>query len=428
MNVFEHKKQEWVNREEPIFIKKIDLSKNTTGWLVIDSIGSGVAVGGIRLGKNVSLEEVKQLAAEMTLKFSFYNRPIGGAKAGIRCPSQLNIKEREDIFYNFGKSLHTLLSNSVYIPGTDMGTHKTDIEQLFNGAGMVIEVDQDPIDSSYYTAVSVFSALKAVTFFKEMELKEARLGIQGLGNVGLKLLQIASEHGIKLVAGSTQHGALYSPNGLDVKEIFDLAKKHGDKFVSYYDGAEKIGLKEFFEKDMDIMCPCAGIYPVNKGNIEQIKAKIIVSGCNVAATEKIEKQLYEGGITYLPGFVCNAGGVLGGILRRYGIEEKERSDFLGRGIQSKVRILLEQAKKSENSPAEIARNIVLKNHEKFTLESKARARMNGKLSISFRLKNHGVTEMLRTILWKLIQRELIVPNYMRKLLVKKLVFDRLFKS
>lgn len=80
MNIFEYKKQKWVKKRNPILIKEVNLPKHTTGWLVIDSIGSGVAVGGIRLGKNVSLEEVKQLAAEMTLKFSFYNRPIGELK------------------------------------------------------------------------------------------------------------------------------------------------------------------------------------------------------------------------------------------------------------------------------------------------------------------------------------------------------------
>ncbi len=53
-------------------------------------------------------------------------------------------------------------------------------------------------------------------YFNKLDLREARLGIQGLGKVGLNLLQLASEHGIKLVAGSTQHGALYSPEGLDV--------------------------------------------------------------------------------------------------------------------------------------------------------------------------------------------------------------------
>ena len=130
MELFEYKKQKYVKNEEPIFIKKVDLPKNCTGWLVIDSMGFGSACGGIRIGKNVSLEEVKLLANEMTLKYSFYNLPNGGAKAGICCPFKVTNKEREEIFYNFGKSLNTLLCHRIYIPGTDMGTTQNDIDQL----------------------------------------------------------------------------------------------------------------------------------------------------------------------------------------------------------------------------------------------------------------------------------------------------------
>ena len=93
MDLLKYKKQMWKKEEDPIYIKKIDLPKNSIGWIVIDSMGYGSATGGIRLGKNVNLEEVKQLANEMTLKFSFYNLPIGGAKAGICSPLPINRKE-----------------------------------------------------------------------------------------------------------------------------------------------------------------------------------------------------------------------------------------------------------------------------------------------------------------------------------------------
>ena len=432
MDLFKFKKQMWKNEKYPIYIKEIRLPKGHVAWLVIDSLGYGSATGGIRLGRDVNIEEVKYLANEMTLKFTFYNLPTGGAKAGIYSPSPINSTEREDIFFKLGQDLKPLISSKIYYPGTDLGTYKDDIDHLFKGAGLVAEQDtvnnHDIIDSSYYTAVSVFSALKSIASFRNLELKDTRLGIQGLGKVGLKLLKLASEHGIKLVAGSTQHGALYSTEGLDISRIYDLSNKYGDEFVSYYNDEQKIELNEFFEKDMDIMCPCAGINPINNGNMNKIRTKIIVPGCNVAATEIIEKQLYKRGINYLPGFVCNAGGVLGYTLKRFGIEDSERTDFLSMGIQSKVSNLLEQAKKRVKSSTEAARSIVLKNHEKFTLESQARARMNGKLSFSFRLKNHGASEMIQTLLCKLIERKIIAPNYIRKSLTKKIVFDRLFKN
>jgi glutamate dehydrogenase/leucine dehydrogenase len=430
MNLFEYKKQMWTKKKEPVLVKEVKLPNDCIGWLVIDTLGYGFAAGGIRIGKKVNLTEVKLLAHEMTLKRSFYNQPIGGAKAGICCQNRLKNKDREEIFTYFGNALKPFLANKIYFPGTDLGTNQNDIDQFFKGAGIVdsygVKDNHDYIDSSYYTAVSVFSVLRSIADFKNIKLKNIRIGIQGLGKVGLKLLQLASENGMKLVAGSTQHGALYSEKGLDVIKIFDLAKKYGDEFVNYYGKEQKIELDEFFEKDMDIMCPCAGIYPINEGNTDKIRAKIIIPGCNVAATETIEKQLYEREIMYVPGFVCNAGGVLGYTLKRIGLDQKERSPFLSQGIKSKVDYLLRESIKHKTAASDIARKIANQNQEKFILESKAR--MNGKLSVlTVRLKNYGIAEVLRTIVWKLCTNKIIQPYYIRKYVVKKIAFKRLFR-
>ncbi len=204
-------------------------------------------------------------------------------------------------------------------------------------------------------------------------------------------------------------------------------KKHGDEFINYYNGAQKIELNEFFDQDMDIMCPCAGIYPINKNNIEHIRAKIIVPGCNVAATEEIEKRLYERGIMYLPGFVSNAGGVLGYTLKRFGLEKNQRGHFLSQGIQSKVTYLLGQSEKYKRSPLNMVQRIVSQNKEKFTLESNAR--MNGRLALlKSRWQIEGTAGAMRSILSKLIERKMIAPNCLRQVLAKRIIFERLFKD
>ncbi len=427
MEILNYNKTKWINRKEPLFIKEVKLPDNLIGWIVIDSIGTGYSSGGIRLGKKVSLEEVKLLANEMTLKRSFYNQPIGGAKAGIYCPHPSDNLSREEIFKNFGNALKPLIESKIYSPGTDMGTTQKDIKHLFEGAGINKVYDNDVIDSSFFTAISIFSALKALCLFNDLNLKGMRLGIQGLGKVGLKLLEFATKHEMKLVAGSTQYGALYSTEGLDVNRMLDLSRKYGDKFVNYYDKNDKISLEEFFEKDMDVLCPCAGIYPINSKNIDRIMAKIIVSGCNVAATEKIEKQLYKKGIAYLPGYVCNAGGVLGYTLKKFGIESNERSSFLSQGIQNRVNYLLRQSEKLGQAPSYIARSIVRQNQEKFASESQAR--LKGRLSVLIvRWRNDGIAAILRTIFWKFGKHKPISSNYIRKHLARKIAFNQLFKN
>ena len=418
-------KSMWVRKiGEPLLIKEVDLGGDRHGWLVIDSLGNGQASGGVRLGNSVTLDEVQALATEMTLKFSFLNLPLGGAKAGIYCSGPMSEQERASLFVNFGEGLGPILRERTFLPGTDMGTYPADVGNLFKGAGLVRK-NQGLLDSGFYTAVSVFSALKATSGILGISLSGARIGIQGLGKVGLKLLHFAYEHGMKIVAVSTRVGALHSPRGLEAEQILDLAGKYGDDLVSHYQRADSIHLEELFEQDMEILCPCAGMYPIHRDNIDKIRAKIIIPGCNVAAAPEIEESLFYKGIIYLPGFVCNSGGVLCFLLSNYGLREEEISTFLSRGIGRKISALLTKAKKNNVSPAVAAMSIVRKNQEGFIQESEARSK--GRLNLAMvRFRKSGTTEMIRTLLWPIVQNALSGSSSMRKKLAQKILFERLF--
>jgi glutamate dehydrogenase (NAD(P)+) len=418
-------KSMWAKKAEgPLLVKEVDLQGNNRGWLVIDSLGNGQASGGIRLGNGVTLSEVQALAAEMTLKFSFLNLPLGGAKAGISCPSPVSEEERARLFFSFGEGLGSILREKTFLPGTDMGTYPEDIGHLFRGAGLV-KNNPGLLDSGFYTAVSVFSALKATSSILGVSLSGARIGIQGLGKVGLKLFSLAHEHGTKIVAVSTRAGTLYSGQGLETKQIIDLAGKYGDNLVSHYQGADNIDLEDLFEQDMDILCPCAGLHPIHRGNVDRIRAKIIVPGCNVAAAPETEERLFNKGIIYLPGFVCNSGGVLCYLLSTYGFSGEAISNFLSQGIGRKVSSLLIQARKNNESPAATAMSIVKKNQERFIRESEARAK--GRLNLGMvRLRRSGLTEIIRTLLWPIVQNALSGSPSIRKKLARKILFQRLF--
>lgn len=424
----EFEKLKWTRKEDnPVLVKEVDLNGKNRGWLVIDSLGGGNATGGIRMGEGVTLDEVKELAAEMTLKYSFLNLPIGGAKAGIYNPSPLSIRAREDLFFRFGKAVGPLLREGIYLPGTDMGTHTPDIEQLFRGAGIMKRRQGESMDSGYYTAVSVFSALQATSSFIGIPLSGARIGIQGLGKVGLRMVQLALQHRLEVVAVSSVMGALYSPFGLDTEQILSLAKRYGDALVLRYQGASHIAPEKLFEQDLDVLCPCASLHPIHPGNLDNIKARIIVSGCNVTATPEVEDKLFSKGINYLPGFVCNSGGVLCYFLSHHGLNEKEISRFLSHGIRRKVTSLLLRAKKSGESPCATAHRIVKQNQNRFTCESEAMLR--GKMIMAAaRLRSSGVMEMMRTAIWPFVRSALYGPSSLRRWMARRVLFERLFLS
>jgi len=420
-------KLRWTKKaDEPILIKELDLHGSNRGWLVIDSLGSGRAVGGVRMGVGVTLDEVRELAAEMTLKFSFLNLPTGGAKAGIRTPSPVSGREREALFLGLGEALEPLLRAGVYLPGTDMGTYPRDLDNLLRGAGMREKKQGATLDSGYYTAVSVFSAVEAALAFLGIPMSGARIGIQGLGKVGRRLVQLASEVGLRVAAVSTRMGAVYSAQGLDAERLVDLAERKGDEVVLNYEEGRAIEREELFEQDLEILCPCAGLYPVHPGNVDRIGAKLLVSGCNVTATSEVEDRLFARGITYLPGFVCNSGGVLCYILADYGLSEEEIRTFIGSGIRRKVTSLLTRAEERGESPRALAHRIVKQNQERFACESEAKAKGKTRLA-RIRYRNAGTMEMIRTAVWPLVRSGLPGPRSIRRGLARKIVFDRLFQ-
>lgn len=404
-------------------IIETQLPHHSRGWLAIDSMGDGSATGGVRFGENVSVDEIRELAEEMTLKFSFLNLPIGGAKAGICCPRPVSSDEKKEIFLGFGRALSQLLKDRAYQPGTDMGTMPHDIRHLLEGAGLESEKSHQKINSGYYTAVSVFSALNAAVSASGLEMKGLRISIQGLGKVGIELIRLAARHGLKLVAAATRKGALLSSQGLDADTVISLAEQYGDDAISHYQDINPIAAEDIMTTDTDILCPCAGSHPIHAGNVDQIRANIIIPGCNVAASSEIGDRLFERNIIYLPGFVCNSGGVLCYLLSAYGFAEDDLTDFLAQGIGQKVKLLLDRAKSLGISPAIAARQTVERYQQRFVRES----RSVGKLQQAIvRFKSCGIRETIYTLVWAAVRGGLHRQG-LKQHLARKILSDRLFK-
>src|SRR2546427_12539135 len=65
------------------FLRDNDEVEVYTGYRVLYNTSRGPAKGGIRFDMNVTLDEVKALAAWMTRKWARVNVPFGGSKGGV---------------------------------------------------------------------------------------------------------------------------------------------------------------------------------------------------------------------------------------------------------------------------------------------------------------------------------------------------------
>ncbi|MBN1832571.1 MAG: Glu/Leu/Phe/Val dehydrogenase [Deltaproteobacteria bacterium] len=333
----------------------VSRGSNILGYLVIDSLVAGRSCGGLRLLPDVDEWEMRQLARAMTLKYGFLGLPQGGAKAGVRGDPEGPLTERRKRLMEFGEAIAPLLQNRIYVPGTDMGTDIDDIRYMLKGVGVPIKYRElRKNDSGYYTAVSVFTSIKQAVRHLRKDLSKCTIAIEGYGKVGSALAGLLQDIHVRVVAVSTSKGAIYNPQGLDIKVLTELTANAGSQAVNLYTDAKHIEPKELLELPVDILCPCARHASVNRKNADLISAHIICSGSNNPVTPEAEAVLSNKGVLCLPDFVTNCGGVLGGTMEFASIRKNKIARFIDGNLGSLVARLLEKAESQNLRPRVIA--------------------------------------------------------------------------
>src|SRR5438132_14252825 len=95
------------------------------GYRVLYNTSRGPAKGGIRFDMQVTLEEVKALAAWMTWKCAVVNIPFGGSKGGVVCdPFKLGAGELERLNARYTAAIAATLGPYTVVPATDVTTNE----------------------------------------------------------------------------------------------------------------------------------------------------------------------------------------------------------------------------------------------------------------------------------------------------------------
>ncbi|MEU6181765.1 Glu/Leu/Phe/Val family dehydrogenase [Streptomyces coeruleorubidus] len=349
------------------------------GVLVIDNTARGVGKGGTRMSPTVSVVEVARLARVMTWKWAGVDLFYGGAKAGIAADPAS--PDKEAILRAFARAL----SNEVpreYVMGLDMGLTEDDaaiIQDELGDRGTAVGTPAHlggvAYDKLGVTGYGVAEAADAAAQHLRLPLSGARVAIQGFGAVGHAAALRFAELGATIVAVSSARGALHAPTGLDVPTLQAAREEHGDDFVTRHPRGTVIPSGQELTVDCDILVPAALQDVIDETTAHQIKAKLVVEGANLPTSPQAQSVLAERGITVLPDFVANAGGVVAAAFamdaRYSGFRPETPAIFetISKRLRANAVTVLEEAQRRSTTPHIAGRSLA---------EDRVRAAMRAK--------------------------------------------------
>lgn len=291
------------------------------GYRVLHSNILGPGKGGIRFDPDVTLDEVRALAAWMTWKCAVVDIPYGGAKGGIACnPREMSAGEIERLMRAYTLAMADIFGQDKDIPAPDMGTGPREMAWLMDeyskSKGMTVPgvVTGKPLvlggSLGRTEATGRGVMVSALAGMDKLKLNpyRATAAVQGFGNVGSHAAQLLREKGVSVCGISDITGAYYNEKGIDIEKAIEYRNTHNG-LLEGFEGAEKIDGDELLTLPVDVLVPAAKEDVITKHNAAKIQAKLIVEGANGPTSAKADDIINEKGIMVVPDILANAGGV-----------------------------------------------------------------------------------------------------------------------
>ena len=266
--------------------------------IAIYSTALGPALGGTRFypypSEDAALADVLNLARAMAYKNALAGLDHGGGKAVIiGDPARL---KSEALLRAYGRFVQSL--NGRYITACDVGTYSEDMDIVARECRHVTgrtELNGGAGDSSVLTAFGVFQGMRAAAehAWGTSSLEGRRVGVEGVGKVGRRLVDHLIEAGAQVVICDVNPGAVQS-----VRARHPSVEAAADR-------------DRLLASAIDIFSPCALGGSINDDTMTLLNARIICGGANnQLAHPGIEKLLADRGIVYAPDYMVNSGGVI----------------------------------------------------------------------------------------------------------------------
>jgi glutamate dehydrogenase (NAD(P)+) len=290
------------------------------GFRVLYNTSRGPAKGGIRFDMQVTLEEVKALAAWMTWKCAVVNIPFGGSKGGVVCdPLKMSVGELERLTRRYTAGIIATLGPDSDVPAPDVNTNERVMAWIMDTYSMHVRhtvtavVTGKPVEMGGSLGRREATGRGCMIVTKEalkhlgMPVAGTTVAIQGFGNVGSVAAEMLQREGCTIVAIGDRTGAIHNAKGIDIADAIRYVKEK--KTLEGYSKGDKITNDELLTLDVDVLLPAALENVITSKNASKIRAKIVCEGANGPTTAGADAILDDKGVFVIPDILANAGGV-----------------------------------------------------------------------------------------------------------------------
>ncbi|MGD0759989.1 MAG: Glu/Leu/Phe/Val dehydrogenase [Candidatus Sulfotelmatobacter sp.] len=291
-----------------------------TGFRVQHSIARGPSKGGIRYAPDVTLDEVRALAAWMTWKCAVVNIPFGGAKGGVICdPHKMSMGELERMTRRYTAELIEFIGPEKDVPAPDVNTNEQTMAWMMDTYSMHMRqtvtavVTGKPINIGgsrgrrEATGRGIMIVCDEAIRKLGLQRESSRVIVQGFGNVGSNAALLMHEAGYKVIGIAEVGGGLLNTNGIDLKALTEFRQKNGT--VHGFPGAEKGATEDLLTTECEILIPAATENVITSRNVNRVKCRILAEGANGPTTSAADDILTDKGVFVIPDILANAGGV-----------------------------------------------------------------------------------------------------------------------
>ncbi len=295
------------------------------GHRVLHSSTRGPGKGGLRYHPDVTADEICALASWMTWKCAVVDVPFGGAKGGVACdPKQLTEVDLRRITRRFIAELGDAIGPHTDIPAPDINTDAQTMAWVYDtynaihpGRNNLPVVTGKPLDIGGSAGRREATGRGILHVTQEIlkrgivpelnSLSDARVVVQGFGNVGFHVATLFAEAGARVIAVGDSVDGIACEEGIDL----EAARKHQREVGTVVGLADTTTITkgQLLERPCDILVPAAIGGQIRRDNAPRISTRLVVEGANGPTTPEADRILAERGIPVVPDILANAGGV-----------------------------------------------------------------------------------------------------------------------